>query len=179
MKILPREQPEPVDRNLCIYRLQTKASDLGALVKKYRFQKSLLVYSPDIEQKLLDEIENSFICAQVEYAIYLVEEFVPTYQKIDDGYSYCLLSGCDSVVAIGNKTAVDTGKGINMLRFNGGRISRYTDPQIRRNPGSGLFCICDFTGDDTRRLLTLEALDENRGLAYTVECYCNYDVELI
>ena len=169
---------EPVDRDAYIYRLTSSYDKLGTVVKERRFHKSLIVYDSGVRQsQLLQKIEKSYQDAGIQYLLFPEINEEPCFRTINDGYNHCLMTNCDSVLAIGGKAAVDTGKGINILRFNGGNIEKYTDPMTRRNTGSGLFCLCRFEGDDNTRLLTLNVWNNDRKQLYCVDCYCNYDIK--
>ena len=116
---------EPIDRDAYIYRLESTCRDLGALVKGRRFHKTLLIFDKTIrESGRLEEIEEGFRQAGIACIRYEEIGEKPCFRTVNDGYNRCLLTGCDSVLCIGAKEAVDVGKGVNMLRFNGGTIER-------------------------------------------------------
>lgn len=171
---------EPIDRDAYIYRLESDSVSLGSLVKERRFRKSLLIFDAAVrDEGLLGKIEAGFQEVGIEVVPYDAIEGRPCFRIVDDGYNRCLLAGCDSVVCVGGKAAVDVGKGINLLRFNGGNIEKYTNPLERRNTGSGLFCACRFEGTDEERIVELDVWDNKYEACHVVECYCNYDVKLL
>lgn len=49
----------------------------------------------------------------------------PPAEVIDRGAVFCRQNACDSIIAAGGGSTIDTAKGINILRFNEGKIMDY------------------------------------------------------
>lgn len=169
-----------VDWGGLIQRMEATCDDLGFLVKKAGFQKSLLVYDTGVrERDLLPDIRAGFSRWNVEVVSYREIQGDVFFSTIDGGYRQYLNASCDSVVCVGGKTAADTGKGIALLGRNGGKIEKYTDPSVRREPGTGIFCAHFPDGGGERHILTLNVWDNKHWQRFAMECYCNYDIRLM
>lgn len=166
-----------IDRDVYIYRLESTIEEIGALIIKYRFKRSLVVFDQQINSEELEKLKAGLTRYGVEYQLYETKDVI--FYLIDDGYRLCLSDKMDSVIGIGGLDALNCAKGINILRFNGGSIEKYTNPNARRNPGSGLFCVPLIDGDDDQLLLSLKVADNNKKEYFDVACYCNYHVKII
>lgn len=166
-----------IDREVYIYRLKAALEEIGALIVNYRFKKSLLVFDRQTSPEVLNRVKSGLTQQGVEYLLFETDDV--TFRLIDEGYRICLFEKIDSVIGIGGLSALNAAKGINLLRFNGGSIQKYTHPSTRRNPGSGLFCVLLVDGTDEELLLTLTVRDNDKQESFTVDCYCNYYIQVI
>lgn len=113
---------------------------IGELLQQAGYQKAFLVFDEFMKQSgVIDEISQSLQAhniAFVEYGKVLPD---PPADIIDTGAALCQEAGCDCVVAIGGGSSIDTGKGINVLRFNSGSILEYATKAMQ--PCTGLIVI--------------------------------------
>ena len=165
-----------IDRDVYIYRLEATIEEIGALIIKYRFKRSLVVFDQQIDPEELEKLKMGLTKYGVEYRLYEARNV--SFHLIDDGYRMCLSDKIDSVIGIGALSALDCAKGINLLRFNGGSIQKYTNPNARKNPGSGLFCVPLINGDDGQLLLSLKVMGNSQEERFNIECYCNYHIKI-
>lgn len=165
-----------IDRDVYIYRLEAAIEDIGTLIIKYRFKRSLIVFDRQIDSEKLNALKTELTRQGVKYQLYETADV--TFHLIDEGYRVCLSEKIDSVIGIGGFNALDCAKGINLLRFNGGSIQKYTNPNTRRNPGSGLFCIPLIEGDDEQLLLSLHVTGNHQKEHFRIGCYCNYHIKI-
>lgn len=125
-------------QNVKIAAGQGSVGMIGEILKENGYTKPFIVYDQGVKMtgaidRLLGHIRN----AGLDYAEYDRVQPDPPSELVDTGYAECIASGCDSVIGIGGGSAIDTGKGINFLRVNGGKILDYADPTkaTKRAPG--------------------------------------------
>lgn len=83
----------------------------------------LCVFSRDaVCVKNIEEILKSNC---VEYVIYDKIIGEPDLNVIDNGADLCISEGCDTVIAVGGGSVIDTSKMISMMASNGGRTEDY------------------------------------------------------
>ncbi len=105
--------------------------NIGALVSEARYKKAFLVFGYGFrETGIIDIIEKSLSESKIDYVEYEKVVPNPTCDIVDEGAKICKEEGCDCVIAVGGGSAIDTGKGINILRFNEGSILKYTTAPI-------------------------------------------------
>lgn len=113
---------------------------LSDVMKTEGFKNAFLVCDGVVRQLgVLERMEGKLKEAGLSYVIFDEVQPDPPSAIIDKGAKICREAGCDCVVAIGGGSAIDTGKGINLLRFNGGNILDYTS--MEHQPGKGLIAI--------------------------------------
>ena len=121
-------------------------SQIGQLLEENGYKKPMLVYDKGLEStgipnrimKSLDEKDMRYIC----YTEVLPD---PPAEIVEQGAKICAEQACDCLLAVGGGSAIDTAKGINILRFNGGKILDYAaNPEY--NVCSGLFCVPTTSG---------------------------------
>lgn len=102
-------------------------SAVPAQMKWYAKHKPLLVVY-DADAGVVVKIEESLKNAGYEFSIYADVRHEPDLGVIDRGTALCVAEGCDSVIAIGGGSVIDTAKMIAMMATNGGCTEDY---QIR------------------------------------------------
>lgn len=70
----------------------------------------------------------------------------PPAEVVDEGAKLCKAEECDCVIGIGGGSAIDTAKGINILRVNGGSILDYADPEKEMKKSLGLMSVPTTSG---------------------------------
>ena len=101
-------------------------AEIGQIVEELGYHKALLVYdkgigSTGIPQKIAAYLQAS----NIDSVSFDKVESDPPAEVVDEGAILCKQEGCDCVIGIGGGSAIDTAKGINLLRFNPGAILDY------------------------------------------------------
>ncbi len=118
---------------------------IGELLVKLHYQKAFLVFDQGIRNVgIIDTIETSLRKANVDFIEYDKVVPDPPAEIIDQGATLCKEKNCDCVIAIGGGSSIDTGKGINILRFNEGHILDYATKEMKKC--SGLIAIPTTSG---------------------------------
>lgn len=110
---------------------KNSVEQLGDILIQEGFSKVLLVYDKGIEAVgILSRIERALEGKKLEYVEFGKVLPDPPAGIINEGAQLCKESNCDCIVAIGGGSSIDTGKGINILRFNEGEILDYAVKEI-------------------------------------------------
>lgn len=117
-------------------------SRLPELLEAEGFCRPLLVCDGMVRQMGLAQKVTDLL-AQHGAACTLFDEVQPDPPAdiVDKGAKLCREAGCDCVVAIGGGSTIDTAKGINLLRANGGHILDYAAAPAPDAAGKGLISI--------------------------------------
>lgn len=114
---------------------------LPELLKAEGFRKPLIVCGEATRQTgLLARIESLLTKENLPFALYDQVQPDPPAESINEGAKLCREQGCDCVVAVGGGSAIDTAKGINILRFNEGDILEYAAGKPYQDT-HGLICV--------------------------------------
>jgi alcohol dehydrogenase class IV len=95
------------------------------------FGKKVLIVSDPI----MDRIGNVAICEQylseqgIPFAKYVGIESEPTDRHVEESLTICKEQGCDTLVALGGGSCLDTAKAAAVLMTNGGHIRDYVGSQ--------------------------------------------------
>ena len=121
--------------------------DMGIALKEAGYKKAFVVYDSGVKaagiiDQVIDSLEKAGICF-VEFDRVLPD---PPSEVVDEGGALCLQEGCDCVVGIGGGSAIDTAKGINILRVNGGHILEYANPEKTMKKSLGLMSVPTTSG---------------------------------
>ncbi len=120
---------------------------MGEALKEAGYRKAFVVYDAGVKAagiipKVLDSLEKAgMVC--VEFDKVLPD---PPAEVVNEGAAICVQEGCDCVVGIGGGSAIDTAKGINILRVNGGNILEYADPAKEMKKSAGLMSVPTTSG---------------------------------
>lgn len=117
-------------------------TQLPALLADEGFQRPLIVCDQSVVQLgLLERIEKLLQQQNIPAAVFDKVQPDPPADIIDEGAAFCASHCCDCIIAVGGGSTIDTAKGINLLRFNYGKILDYTKEGAVSKPTSGLICI--------------------------------------
>lgn len=98
--------------------------ELPSVLEWYGKKKVFLcVFSKDAD--CVKTIEESLESAGIQYVVYDKIVGEPDLDVIDLGADLCIGEGCDSVVAVGGGSVIDTSKTISMIASNGGKTEDY------------------------------------------------------
>lgn len=145
---------------------------IGELLEQAGYQKAFLVFDEFMKQsgvieKITQKLQEHKI-AFVEYGEVLPD---PPSEIIDQGAFLCKESGCDCVVAIGGGSSIDTGKGINVLRFNEGQILDYAAKNMK--PCAGLIVVPTTAGTGSELSNGAIITDSKNNVKAPILCFNN------
>ena len=105
-----------------------KLDQIGVLLKEAGYSRAFLVYDSGVKAAgIIERVFTYLDRQQVYYTAFDKVEPDPPANIIDEGAELCRKEHCDCVVAIGGGSAIDTAKGITVLRFNDGKILHYRE----------------------------------------------------
>ena len=93
----------------------------------------------------------------------------PTYEIVDKGVQVCKDNQCDCVIAIGGGSAIDSAKGIHLLRFNNGSILDYIGKEAA--PCKGFITIPTTSGTGSE-LSQGAIISDANGEKQLLDTYC-------
>lgn len=118
------------------------ARKTGEILKSHVNRKVLIVTDQGVRNaNLLEGIEASLTEQQIEYAIFDEVEPNPSAQTVQRGTAFLQENGCDSVLAVGGGSSIDTAKAIAALGNNEGDILDYEGVDKLPHPALPLFAI--------------------------------------
>lgn len=104
----------------------------GEVLKDAGYKKAFLVYDIGMKQiGVIDKIEDSLKSCGIGYVEYDKVLPDPPADMVDAGADICKAESCDCVIGIGGGSSIDTAKGINILRFNDGKILDYATKPMK------------------------------------------------
>ena len=122
-------------------------SDMGAALSEAGYKKAFLVYDKGVKDAgIIGKVLDSLKSAGVDYVEFDKVLPDPPADVVDEGGKLCRENGCDCVVGIGGGSAIDTAKGINILRVNGGNILEYANPEKVMKKSLGLMSVPTTSG---------------------------------
>lgn len=121
--------------------------NMGQALKEAGYNKAFVVYDSGVKAAgIIDKVTDSLKTAGIEYVEFDKVLPDPPAEIVDEGGALCIDSGCDCVIGIGGGSAIDTAKGINILRVNGGYILEYADPANEMKKSLGLMSVPTTSG---------------------------------
>jgi alcohol dehydrogenase class IV len=123
------------------------AIKVGELVKEAGYKKAFLVFDSGVKAAgIIDKIIASLSASRIQYVEFDKVLPDPPDAIVNEGSKICNGEGCDCVIAIGGGSAIDTAKGITILRFNEGEILDYGKPGVQIKKSGGLISIPTTSG---------------------------------
>ncbi len=120
---------------------------MGQALKESGYGKAFVVYDAGVKAAgIIDKVTDSLKAAGIEYVEFDKVLPDPPAEIVDEGGALCMDSGCDCVIGIGGGSAIDTAKGINILRVNGGHILEYANPANEMKKSLGLMSVPTTSG---------------------------------
>jgi len=142
-----------------------KTAEVGELLKSTGKKKVFLatdkgIVAAGVAAKVTDALKK----AGVDYVLF--DAILPDAPArfAEEGYELLKKEGCDSVIALGGGSTIDTTKAINMLRFNEGPILQYTEGPpawAKVKPSPGLIAIPTTAGTGSEMSDGVILIDEN------------------
>lgn len=122
-------------------------NDMGAALKEAGYKKAFIVYDKGVKDAgIISKVIDSLNAAGIDYAEFDKVLPDPPADVVDEGGRLCGEQGCDCVIGIGGGSAIDTAKGINILRVNGGNILEYASPEKEMKKSLGLMSVPTTSG---------------------------------
>lgn len=102
------------------------ASKVAEEIKKARVRKPLLVTDPGIMRAgLVVETVERLKEERIDFALFQDVEANPSVSVVEKGYSLFQKEACDSLLALGGGSSIDTAKAVGILKNNNGKIMDY------------------------------------------------------
>ena len=139
-----------------------KVSEVSEILKTEGHEKAFLVCDKGVKAAgIVDKIIDSLEKENIEYIMFDQVVPDPPSEVIELGSKLCNDNKCDVVIAVGGGSSIDTGKGINLLRFNEGPILRFCDFSTPMNLSKGLISIPTTSGTGSELSDGIVVTDEN------------------
>ena len=98
----------------------------GEILSSDGYKKALIAYDKGIKSTgVIDKVIKSLAAYGMDYVEFDKVVPDPPADMIEEGYAVCKKEACDCVIGVGGGSALDSAKGINLLRVNGGHILDY------------------------------------------------------
>lgn len=136
-----------ITQNVKVFEKIGAVESIGELMSQAGFRKAFLVCDSGIVKLGLAEIIRHIIEGS-GFECVLFDKVVPDppADVVDEGAAICKSEKCDCVIAVGGGSSIDTAKGVNILRYNEGRILDYADPSVEMKTSRGLIVIPTTSG---------------------------------
>lgn len=142
--------------------------DMGNALKEAGYKKAFLVFDRGVKAVgVIEKIEAVLSEAGMEYVEFDKVLPDPPADIVNEGGKICAEEKCDCVIGIGGGSAIDTAKGINILRVNGGDILEYANPEKDMKPSHGLMSVATTsgTGSELSNGLIISDVENNTKVA--------------
>ena len=146
-------------------------AEIGAALKEAGYKKAFVVYDTGVKAAgIIGQVLSSLEAAGLSYAEFDKVLPDPPADVVNEGGAACIAAGCDCVIGIGGGSAIDTAKGINILRVNGGSILEYADPKKEMKKSLGLMSVptTSGTGSELSNGLIISDTEHNSKVAILV-----------
>lgn len=120
-----------------------------------------------LDTPIIKNLFNDFNDTGISYHVYDKVIPEPPMEIIDNGTEFFKENNCDCIIAIGGGSVIDSARGINIVRVNGGKISEYVmDKQVEKRC-HGLIAIptTSGTGSELSNALVVTDTKHNQKLA--------------
>ncbi|MGN0328061.1 MAG: iron-containing alcohol dehydrogenase [Lachnospira sp.] len=145
--------------------------NMGEALKESGYKKAFVVYDGGVKATgIIDKVLDSLKASDIDYVEFDKVLPDPPSEVVDEGGKICRETGCDCVIGIGGGSAIDTAKGINILRVNGGHILEYANPEKEMKKSLGLMSVptTSGTGSELSNGLIISDLANNSKVAILV-----------
>lgn len=149
---------------------------LPVLLQDEGYRKPLVVCDQVARQiGLLGRVEKLLADAGLESVVFDQVQPDPPAPLIDAGAALCRENACDCVVAVGGGSTIDTAKGINLLRFNEGKILDYARGKASQ-PFHGLISIPTTAGTGSELSNGMIVTDPDSAQKLALMAYGDYAI---
>ena len=146
-------------------------TQMGEALKEAGYKNAFVVYDSGVKAAgIIDQVLESLKAVGLTYTEFDKVLPDPPAEVVNEGAALCEKAGCDCVIGIGGGSAIDTAKGINILRVNGGTILEYADPQKEMKKSLGLMSVptTSGTGSELSNGLIISDTENNSKVAILV-----------
>lgn len=151
-------------------------NQLPRLLKDEGYSRPLIVCDQVVRQiGLLDRMETLVKEAGGQPVVFDQVQPDPPAHIVDAGAGLCRKEGCDCVIAVGGGSTIDTAKGINLLRFNGGKILDYAKGEEHKS-AEGLIAIPTTAGTGSELSNGMIVTDTENAQKLAIIAYGNYAI---
>lgn len=120
---------------------------MGETLKENGYKKAFVVYDGGVKAAgIIGQVLESLDKAGIAYTEFDKVLPDPPAEVVNEGAEICKEEDCDCVIGIGGGSAIDTAKGINILRVNGGSILDYANPEKEMKKSLGLMSVPTTSG---------------------------------
>ena len=154
-------------------------AQIGELVEFAGYKKPFIVCDPGIVATgLVDRIRKSLLAAGFESFVFAEVIPDPPADIADRGAEVCKAQGCDCVIAVGGGGSIDTGKAINLMRFNEGPALRFKEMGTPMNLAPGLITVptTSGTGSEVSDGIVISGEDHYKYPMLAVEAMSDYAI---
>lgn len=118
------------------------ASQLAEVLADAGYSRPFVVFDKGVQAAgITDRVLKPLADAGIKWVEFSDVVSDPPCDVVEAAADLCKSSGCDCVVTIGGGSAIDTGKGVSVLRFNPGKILDYADPSVPMEYCPGLISL--------------------------------------
>lgn len=151
-------------------------NQLPQLLKDEGYSRPLIVCDQVVRQiGLLNRMETLVKEAGGQPVVFDQVQPDPPAHIVDAGAELCRKEGCDCVIAVGGGSTIDTAKGINLLRFNGGKILDYARGEKHKS-AEGLIAIPTTAGTGSELSNGMIVTDTENAQKLAIIAYGNYAI---
>lgn len=151
-------------------------NQLPQLLKDEGYSRPLIVCDQVVRQiGLLNRMETLVKEAGGQPVVFDQVQPDPPAHIVDAGAELCRKEGCDCVIAVGGGSTIDTAKGINLLRFNGGKILDYARGEEHKS-AEGLIAIPTTAGTGSELSNGMIVTDTENAQKLAIIAYGNYAI---
>lgn len=120
---------------------------IGNVVSLIKAKKPFIVCGKGVTNAgILKKVTDILDKNNIDYYIFDGVLSDPPIDIVETAAQLCKDNNCDCTIAVGGGSSMDTGKAVNMLRFNEGPLMRFTDFSTPMNPSPGLILIPTTSG---------------------------------
>lgn len=146
-----------------------KVQLIGELMRQEGKNKALLVCDKGtIAAGLVDKVTEVFHKENIEYVIFDEVEPDPPVSIVTKGSKICQEEDCDFVIAIGGGSSIDTGKAINILRYNEEPITRFAEMGTPMKESKGFLAIPTTAGTGSEVSDGIILTDTEKNLKFAI-----------
>ena len=138
------------------------------VLKEASYKKPFIVMDSFLNNTMIvSQLKENLSNEGIEFLIYDKIVSDPPTTLVDEGAAICVSHHCDSIVAIGGGSSIDVARGINILKYNGGKIKDYVDFERDIKKCHGLIAVptTSGTGSELSNALIVTDAETNEKLA--------------
>lgn len=138
------------------------------VLKEASYKKPFIVMDSFLNNTMIvSQLKENLSNEGIEFLIYDKIVSDPPTTLVDEGAAICVSHHCDSIIAIGGGSSIDVARGINILKYNGGKIKDYVGFEGEIKTCHGLIAVptTSGTGSELSNALIVTDAETNEKLA--------------